>query len=196
MKNNLNKSINNRTRFKGLKIFLKGIEIIIVLICIFLAGIIVTQRISKNEKSFLGYRIYKVETGSMIPVYKIGDVILMREKEFDTIQVGDDVSYKATSGVMKGNVITHRVIEITEDKDGEKVIVTKGVANNTADGIIYSSQVNGVVISKLHILSLICRGMNNLYIFYFCIIVPITIYIFFNLLKANRKSWEKEERKN
>ena len=31
----------------------------------------------KREKSFLGLRLFKVETGSMIPKYNINDVIKM-----------------------------------------------------------------------------------------------------------------------
>lgn len=177
-----------------LKIIIRCIEIIILLIGIFFAGIIVTQRISNNENAFLGYRLYIVETGSMIPVYNIGDVIMVKEIDFENIKIDDDVSYIATSGKLKGSVVTHRVIELTEDSDGEKAIITQGVANTVSDGLIYPEQITGVVIRKLNILSWICGKARNLYILYFVIVVPLTIYIFFNLIKANRKSWEREEK--
>lgn len=185
-----NKSINNGKK-STIKIVIRCIEIIIALVCTFLALIIATQRISGNDKSFIGYRIFRVETGSMIPKYLVGDVILVREKDFDKIAPEDDVSYRATSGVIKGSIITHQVVRVEQDENGEKVLITKGIANQVEDPKVYKEQVNGVVVTKLQLLSLICKGISNIYIFYFCIIVPITIYIFFNLLKANRKEYEK-----
>ena len=62
----------------------------------FVSITIVTQRVSNNENSFLGFRIFKVETGSMIPKYQIGDVILIKEKDINKIKVGDDVTYFGT----------------------------------------------------------------------------------------------------
>lgn len=175
-----------------LKIFLKVIEIVVIIICMFFVMIILTQRISNNDKAFLGFRLFKVETGSMIPKYLIGDVILVKEKNFNDIHEGDDISYISSSGKTRGYVITHRVVDTTRtDEKGEKVIITRGIANNTDDPQVYEEQVNGVVIKKLEILSFIVRGINNIYIFYFCIIIPLTVYIFFNLLKANRKEYER-----
>lgn len=175
-----------------LKKILKILEIILAIIAVIFASIILTQRVSNNEKALLGYRIYRVETGSMVPEYLVGDVILVKEKDFDKIKEGDDVSYRASSGQLKGNIITHRVVKApTEDKDGEKYIKTKGIANSIEDPEVYSNQVSGIVIAKLRILSAFTRGINNIYVFYFLVIVPVTIYIFFNLLKANRKEFEK-----
>ena len=55
-------------------IIVKIIAVIIVLISI----IIVVQKVTNNKEAFLGYRIFRVQTGSMIPKYLIGDVILVK----------------------------------------------------------------------------------------------------------------------
>ena len=179
---------------KILKKILRVIEIIVVIICIFIGTVIVTQRVSNNKSAFFGFRVFKVETGSMIPKYQIGDVLLVRERAFDKIKEGDDLAYRAAYGVMKGNIITHKVIKVIEDEE-ERAVITQGIANNTPDGKIFESQAIGVVYYRLPILSLICKGINNIYIFYFLIIVPLTVYIFFNLIKANRHQYEKVEKK-
>lgn len=170
---------------------MKIIEKLFVAVLIFISLIIVTQRLSNNEKAFLGFRIFKVETGSMIPVYNIGDVILIKEKQIDKIEVGDDVTYIGTAGTMKGKLVTHRVIEI-EEKEGQKAFHTQGVANKTEDQlVVYGDQINGVVLSKLYILSLITKGLTNQYVLYFCGIIPLTIFIFFTFIKGtNRKRYE------
>ena len=182
------KDIKRRSIFKTI---IRCIEIVIIIVCLFFASIIVTQRIYNNDKSFLGYRLFRVETGSMIPKYLVGDVILVKEKDFNEIEIGEDVSYVASSGVVRGSIVTHQVVRIEENEEGKRALITKGLANSVEDPKVYENQVNGVVIVKLQILSLICRGINNMYILYFFIIVPLTIYVFFNLLKANRKEFQK-----
>ena len=163
------------------------ITIIIILICI----IIVVQKVTNNKESFFGYRIFRVQTGSMIPKYNVGDVILVKEKDINQIKVGDDVTYHGEASSVKGLLITHRVIDI-EEIDGQKAFHTKGIANNLEDTVVYGSQINGVVQTKLYILSLICMLLNNKYVFYFCGILPLTIYLGFRIFKGRHMNEEKE----
>lgn len=159
---------------------------ILIVIVLFITAIILTQNLTQNEKSFLGFRLFRVQTGSMIPKYQVGDVILVKEKDIDKIVVGDDVTYWGTTGVMKGKLVTHQVIDI-ETIEGQKVFHTKGIANNTEDPLVYSEQINGVVKGKLYVMTLICSLLNNKYIFYFCGILPLTLYVFFSFTKEKIK---------
>lgn len=143
--------------------------------------------------SFLGYRIFRVQTGSMIPKYQIGDVILVKEVNPKNIKVNDDITYNGKEGNVKGILITHRVINI-EEIDGNLAFHTQGIANNLEDPIVYESQVNGVVQTKMYILTLICRMLNNKYVFYFCGIVPLSIYAGFRIFRGRHN--EKIEREN
>ncbi len=175
---------------KGIKLTWKVLEKIILIVIIFISTIIVVQRVTDNEKSFLGFRIFRVQTGSMIPKYQVGDVIIVREKEIDKIAVGEDVTYWSTVGVLKGKLVTHQVINI-EEIEGQKVFHTKGIANNTEDPLVYAEQINGVVLGKLYVLSAITTLLTNKYIFYFCGIVPLTVFVFFAFVKTNSKKLEK-----
>ena len=156
---------------------------IITILILFVSIIIVVQKVTNNKESFFGYRIFRVQTGSMIPKYNIGDVILVKEKDINKIKIGDDVTYKGESGSVKGLLVTHRVIDI-EEVDGKKAFHTKGIANNLEDPIVYGNQINGVVQTKLYILSLICLLLNNKYVFYFCGVLPLTIYVGFRIFKG------------
>lgn len=173
-----------------IKIIWKIIEKIIFILIIFISIIILMQRITNNEKGFLGLRIFRVQTGSMTPKYNIGDVILVKEKDINKITVGEDVTYWGTTGTMKGKLVTHQVIEI-EEIDGQKVFHTKGIANNTEDPVIYGKQINGTVLGKLYVLTLFTLALSNKYIFYFCGILPLTLFIFFVFLRGNIKKFEK-----
>ena len=172
--------------FKILKITWRVIEKIIMILILFISLIIVTQRVSNNENAFLGYRIFRVQTGSMIPKYQIGDVILVKEAKIDDIVIGDDVTYWGTSGTMAGRIVTHQVIDI-EMIEGQKAFHTKGIANNLEDPIVYGGQINGIVQGKLHILTSICTLLTNQYAFYFLAIVPLTFLVFFMFLKRNAR---------
>ena len=172
--------------FKILKIIWQIIEKIVMIAILFISLIIVTQRVSDNEKAFLGYRIFRVQTGSMIPKYQVGDVILVKEAKLDDISVGDDVTYWGTSGVMTGKLVTHQVIDI-EMIEGQKAFHTKGIANNLEDPIVYGGQINGIVQGKLHILTTICTLLTNQYVFYFFGIIPLTFLIFFVFVKRNAR---------
>ena len=74
---------------------------------------------------------YVVSSGSMIPVLNVGDILIVKDgNTFNSLKVGDIIVFNRPQGVDR--VIVHRIIEVN-DRFGEKVIVTKGDAN---DGII------------------------------------------------------------
>lgn len=174
---------------KGIKIIWKLIEKVLMLLIILISIIILTQRLTNNEKSFLGLRIFRVQTGSMVPKYQIGDVILVKEKDINKIKIGEDVTYWGTTGTMKGKLVTHRVINIDEI-DGQKVFHTQGIANNTEDPIVYGNQINGVVQGKLYVMTLITIALSNKYIFYFCGILPLTLFIFCAFIRSNNRKFQ------
>ena len=190
---NIGKNMGTRAASKPLRIIWNIFVKILTLIIIFISIIIVVQKVTNNQESFLGFRIFRVQTGSMIPKYQIGDVILVKEVDTDQIQIGDDVTYEGETGSMKGLLVTHRVVDI-EEVDGERVFHTKGIANNLEDPVVSEDQINGVVQTKMYILSLLCMLLNNKYVFYFCGILPLTIYVAFRIFKG--KKVKKIEREN
>ena len=186
------KNIGKKVASKPLK-FIWGIIVkILMLIIIFISIIIIVQKVTNNQESFLGFRIFRVQTGSMIPQYQVGDVIIVKETEPDQIKIGDDVTYQGKTGQMKGLLVTHRVIDI-EEVDGKRVFHTKGIANNLEDPVVSEDQINGVVQTKMYVLSWICVLLNNKYVFYFCGILPLTIYVAFRVFKG--KNIKRAERK-
>ena len=174
----------NKTVRKTFKILWDIIVKLVTLLIVLISLIIIVQKVTNDKESFFGYRIFRVQTGSMIPKYQIGDVILVKKQDVDKIKVGDDVTYLGESSSVKGILITHRVIDIQE-VDGKKEFHTQGIANNLEDPVVHGNQINGVVQFKMPILTLLCKLLNNKYIFYFGAVLPLTLYIFFRVLKAN-----------
>ena len=154
----------------------KTIYVLLYIIVLLVLLVVVIQRFSGNNATIGGFRIFNVATGSMIPVYNVGDIIVSKEISPKGIQVGDDIVYKGEKNEFNGKVVTHRVISKREE-NGKYYFVTQGVANELPDPEISEEQVYGKIIYKTVILSFISKIINNIYAFYFLIFVPIAIII-------------------
>lgn len=154
----------------------KTIYVLLYIIVLLVLLVVVIQRFSGNNATIGGFRIFNVATGSMIPVYNVGDILVSKEISPEEIQVGDDIVYKGEKNEFNGKVVTHRVISKREE-NGKYYFVTQGVANELADPEISEEQVYGKIIYKTIILSFVSKIINNIYAFYFLIFVPIAIII-------------------
>lgn len=141
----------------------------------FIVFLIITINIfSLLNISFLGFRIYRVASGSMEPTLNVNDIILIKKGDY---QIGDIITYYDENK----QFITHRIVFL----DNEKVI-TKGDANETNDTPINEKDIIGKYVYRIKSISLINR------IFY----KPFTWIVFFALgiiiisLIPNKKTTE------
>ena len=188
MKKKIKKLKNN----KILKIIGNILYTIIFIIVLFILMIAILQRTTNNEITLFGYRIFVVATGSMVPEYEVGDVLVSKEVDPATIQVGDDIVYQGKEGSFKDKIVTHQVIMIEKENDNYR-IQTKGIANTKADPEITQNEVIGKVIYKMGVLSLLQRAMSNNYIFYFVVFVPIVLLTFRQVLKSRLDDEDDDE---
>lgn len=170
--------LKNVKENKILKIIWNIIYTILFLIVLLMLLVVVMQRVTDNSITIGGIRMFTVATGSMKPVYEVGDVLIAKEINPEEIKVGDDIVYRGEKSSFNDKIITHRVISIEKQEDGNYKIITKGVANEKEDPEINQTQVYGKIIYKVHSLSYIGRLIQNIYVFYFIIFVPIGLLIF------------------
>jgi len=71
------------------------------------------QRFSNNS-SICGYRMFTVATGSMVPVYEVGDVIVVKETTLKDLKVGDDVTYYGIKNDFKDSPITLKWFDLEQ----------------------------------------------------------------------------------
>ena len=187
------KKFKNSITGNILKIIWKVLWWIIEALIIFIALVIVTQRFTNNQKTFLGFRIFSVATGSMEPQYAVGDVLISREKEPSEIAVGEDIVYLGTVADYKGKIITHKVIEKEQNEAGEYLFHTKGIANNVEDPVVHEDQLYGVIFYNNEILAFLCKILTNRYGLYFFIILPIILTFFIGLVRNQGERIEKEK---
>lgn len=155
--------------------------------------VVIMQRATNNTISVGGIRMFSVATGSMVPVYNVGDILISREIDAEDIKVGDDIVYLGKKGTFSGKVVTHRVISIEKQEDGNYKIITQGVANNAADPEIDQTQVYGKIICNVKILGWIAGLVRNVYTFYFLLLIPVAILIVRNVRNIRDMGKEEED---
>ncbi len=182
----MKKILNN----KFVKVITTIFKVIVWVIAILIVAVIVMQRVFNNKVSISNFRIFTIATGSMLPEYEIGDVIIVGNKDYDKIKIGDDLVYMGEEKDYKGKIITHRVIN-TNYNGKEYSYTTQGISNPEPDPLVNQKQVYGVVKYKPVVLSLLSHILNNSYGFYFLVFVPIALLIFLEILDFIKEREEK-----
>ena len=168
---------------RGLKIIFNILYALLVILVLLILFIVVLQKVSNNNWSLGGFRIFNVVTASMEPKYMVGDVLLSKTVDVNDIKVGDDVVYRGEEQNYAGKIITHEVIDI-QKTDGKLVFHTKGIANDIEDPVISGDQILGVALGKIPGLSQLSHIINNLYAFYFIIFIPLVLVIFIEIRRG------------
>ena len=179
---------------KILRIIGNILYILMFILIVLMLLIVIMQRVSNNTITLGGLRMFSVATGSMVPVYDVGDILISKEIEPEKIKVGDDLVYIGKTGTFANKIVTHRVNLIEKQENGNYKIITQGIANNIEDPEIDQTQVLGKVICEIHILSFIQKLVKNIYVFYFLIFIPVGILIYRNIINIkNLGKIENEE---
>lgn len=130
---------------KAKKIFL--IIFLVVFIPIIIINISVIYKALKYPDEipdFIGYKPMIVMTGSMESIINAGDVVIVKEVEYDSLSINDIIAFRTDE-----ECTTHRIVAI-KDSNGEKILITKGDNNNTEDSLeIKEDYVEGKYIFKL-----------------------------------------------
>ena len=165
---------------------------------IFIAGAYIcfcVVRAKGNEvPQVFGFSVLRVQTGSMTEVFAPGEVILVRKTDPATIQIGDIICFYSTDPVLDGRPNTHRVIEITEQEDGTRVFTTKGDSNPTEDEYpVEESHLVGRYICNLKAYGKFFSIVQNPFIFFFVLIVPLVLILMLELNKVTTMAKQKEK---
>lgn len=94
---------------------------------------------------YFPYSIMGIGSGSMTPVIRKGDAVIIHKVEKESeLKVGDVIAF-----YNKGKTIVHRLVEIV-DENGTKFYCTKGDANQSRDNIkLQFKDIKGVVKLKI-----------------------------------------------
>lgn len=104
---------------KGLNYLFKALSWIVI------AAIVIYMAIA--APIIMGFRPVVVLSGSMEPTFPVGSIVYYHKCDFEKLQVGDPVTFKAENAL-----VTHR---ITTVNGISRTVVTKGDNNTTEDPV-------------------------------------------------------------
>lgn len=133
-------------------------------------------------------------TDSMAPEFSSGDLILCHTLDADEVKEGDVICFYDPEG-NGTTTITHRVLKVTTDENGDLAWETKGDANNAEDSTLVPAK-NLVGIYQRHF-----AGVGNIAMFIqttqgliICVICPIILLIAYDVIR--RRIYERSRKKD
>ena len=171
-----------------------GIIFCLILIPILISNLVLIIKGYANPGEIPGYGKTKpliVLTDSMEPTIHSGDLILIREIDFDDVEEGDIISY-FESETQRTTTVTHRVIEIIYDEDGNKLeFVTQGDANNIEDSDhVTRGKLIGVYKTRIPILGSVAIFLKSTPGLIVAILVPLGLLVGYDVIR--RKLYDKK----
>ena len=179
----------------------KVLTIIGTVLCIILIPILIMNCIlivksftSDEVPSVAGTLPLIVLTDSMYPAIESGDLIICHTEDPENIQVGDVIAFFDPAG-NGSSIVTHRVIEVTE-QNGEIAWRTKGDNNNTEDRLpVVASKLvavyDGTRLAGFGNVALFMQTTPGLII---CVVCPILLLVGYDMLR--RRLYEKSNKKD
>ena len=99
----------------------------------------------------IGAQRYTIVSGSMEPGIPVGSLVVVQPRQIDDVGMGDVITFQLESG--ESAVATHRVVGEGRTRDGERLLVTQGDANSTADSApVQAAQLRGALIYTVPLL--------------------------------------------
>ncbi len=141
-----------------------------------------------------------VLSGSMHPVMRVGDMVVVESTSPDEINAGDVIAYNDPGGT-PNVMITHRVMSITEGD--ERLFHTKGDANEEADAyVVPASKLVGEMVFVIPFAGYLPETTKSTSLFFVMIILPALLLVLDeirNIMRYNNpihiRKTEKNKRK-
>jgi signal peptidase len=179
---------------KILNVCLNVLVWVIVAISLFMTILVFSaQGSGDGVPAIFGKSLITVETKSMEPTYKQGDLVFMdklTDEEKSNLKVGDIITYFAPIDInqdgKKGDINTHRIVEI--DKDA-LTVKTKGdnpETNTTEDNYtLHFSDIIGVCTEKGRMggVGAVIGFLRSSLGFFLCIVLPLILFFLYELYR-------------
>ena len=169
-----------------ISIVMYAIIVILVLIGCILLAYFIDFKIRDSRIETPLYSAYVIISGSMEPIIKVKDAVVIRRCEESDIKIGDVVTYRSLEDAYYGILITHRVVNI-EYQNGEKVYITKGDNNETIDrSPITFNQIQGKVTMRIPKIGYLKYFLTDYYGWITLVVIPSLGIIIYDVIKLFR----------
>lgn len=182
------------------KVIVKIINAVLVLVIFLAAGVMVLSGInakSGKATTILGYGFMAVQTGSMTPEYPVGSVIIIKKTDPSKLETNDVITFYSSNPNLGNMIVTHRIMEITNDGDGTYSFTTKGDANEINDEYkAESERIIGKVLTKSTLMEKLMNIRQNPTTFFLVIMLPLCFIIALELFSFTRRNTAEKDGKS
>ena len=171
---------------KAVKIVLSVLAWILLIFALLITVMVFTSDKNNGVPSLFGRMPMTVESASMEPTFKKGDLIIAKEiDDINDLKKGDVISFWTNEIVEGENVInTHRIVDI-KDENGTKGFITKGDNNDQNDTyIVYPGKIIGKWTgTRMPVMGKVLKFLKTKTGFLVCILIPMAIFFLCELFK-------------
>lgn len=106
----------------------------VLAICMMIFTIVSVSTFNRSDRSLFGYKAFIVLSDSMSKTdFSAGDLVLVKETDPATLTEGDIIAYTSQNTSNYGEVVTHKIRQVTTDANGEPGFITYGTTTDEDD---------------------------------------------------------------
>lgn len=182
------KKTNYREIFKFISTIVSWTIFVLLLICaVLLLYYFVATRIyvAKGAGHEPKFSLYTIISPSMVPNINVYDVVIdIKVKKPEDIKINDVITFSSSMPGVNGGTVTHRVIAISKDSNGEYYYQTKGDNNLVEDSVnVKFENIVGKVVLKIPGLGNLQRFMATKAGWLVLVLIPALYIILSDLIK-------------
>lgn len=172
--------------------------VVALAVCMMIFTVVSVNTFDRTDRSIFGYKAFIVLSDSMSKTdFDAGDLILSKEiDDPSTLQVGDIITFQSTNTDNYGEIVTHKIRELTTDAEGNPGFITYGTTTDTNDeNIVTYSFVLGKYQVRLPAVGKFFQFLKTTPGYIICIFLPFMLLILsqgINSIRLFRK-YKKEQ---
>ena len=151
----------------------------------------------RADRNIFGYKAFIALSDSMSKTdFKAGDLVLVKEVDPTTLKEGDIIAYQSVSQENYGEVVTHKIRQLTTAEDGSPGFITYGTTTDENDeDIVTYSMVVGKYQNKLSGVGKFFQFLKTVPGYIVCIFVPFVLLILLQGINSVRlfRQYKKEQ---
>ena len=108
--------------------------LVILSIGMMIFTIISVNTFDQSDRNLFGYKAFIVLSDSMSATdFEAGDLVIVKNVDPQTLEVGDIISHTSQNSENYGEMVTHKIRELTTDGEGNPGFITYGTTTDTND---------------------------------------------------------------
>lgn len=168
---------------KVLKIVVDVLAWILLILAFLITIMVFTSEKNNGIPSLLGVMQMSVESDSMSPTFKKGDLIFVKQVDLYELKKDDVITFFT---MIQGNRVknTHRIVEVV-DENGTKSFITRGDNNpvNDENPVAASDVIGRWTGNKITGGGNVLNFLRSRTGFFICIVIPMALFFLFELYK-------------